>query len=336
MKRVTIKDVAQSACVSTSTVSHVINNSRFVDPLTKARVIEAMEELHYNPDFFARGMRSGVSKTIGLIVPDTSSPFYAELSHKMEEYGYRSGYSVIFCNSGNDPGKETNYIKTLVAKRVDGIIFIGSDGNNPESKIILENQIPTVVSGQDSNLEFSDVVTVDYSLGALYAIKYLAGLGHKRIACISIDSPELYADDWKADYLHAMHSAGLDAPLEYYATGAADIHGGEDAMEILLNLKERPTAVVCFNDLMAIGAMVRTYKHGFKIPDDMSIIGFDDIHFSECVVPGLTTIAQPMGDIARITIQLIIDRLKGDRKSERRKIILDPELVIRGSTSRRE
>ncbi|MBA4420045.1 MAG: LacI family transcriptional regulator [Anaerolinea sp.] len=335
MKRVTIKDVALSASVSITTVSHVINNTRVVDPSTRQRVLHSMEALGYHPNNVARSLRSGVTKTIGLIVPDASNPFFAEVARKIEDYGYQQGYSVILGNSDNNPEKQTNYINTLLAKRVDGVIFISSGGDDKELLKFSESQIPVVVADRNISLELADVVQVDNEQAGSDATRYLIELGHKNIACITgliTLSPSM---ERIKGYEGAMKMAGIPVRQENIIVGDFTTLSGEKAMESLLAAIEFPTAVFCFNDMMAIGAMAAIRKAGLSIPGDVSIIGFDDIELASLVVPPLTTVAQPFSEIASYATDLLIERIKGNRTEANQRVVLKARLVPRESTGRR-
>lgn len=294
-----------------------------------------MEALGYHPNIVARSLRSGVTKTIGLIVPDASNPFFAEVARKIEDYGYQQGYSVILGNSDNNPEKQTNYINTLLAKRVDGVIFISSGGEDNDLLKFSNSQIPVVVADRNISLELADVVLVDNEQAGYDATWYLIELGHNNIACIT--GPNILSPSMERinGYERAMNKAGIPIRQENITAGDFTSLGGEKAMECLLAATDRPTAVFCFNDMMAIGAMAAIRKAGLSIPGDVSIIGFDDIELTSIVVPPLTTVAQPFDEIARYATDLLIERIKGNRTEANQRIVLKARLVPRESTGRR-
>lgn len=336
MNRVTIKDVALVACVSTTTVSHVINKTRFVDAATRARVIQAMDDLGYHPNVLARSLRSGVSKTIGLIVPDAANLFFAEVARKIEDYGYEQGYSVILGNSDNDPEKQLNYINTLLAKRVDGVIFISTGGDPKELMRFFDNRVPVVVADRDVPLELADVVLLDNEQGGYDATRYLIELGHRKIACITGPHDLSPSQQRVEGYYRAMGEFNIPVNSAYITAGDFQFQGSRDAMERLLGCTPRPSAVFVFNDMMAIGAMTTIRKAGLSIPADISIVGFDDIELASAVTPSLTTIAQPIAEIARCATDLLIQRLNGSRKEDNQRIILHATLIVRESTAERK
>lgn len=327
----TIKDVAEKAGVSISTVSHVINGTRFVSEELIQRVLTVMEELHYHPNTLAQGLRRGDTKTIGLIVPDNSNPFFAEIAHTIEDLGFQNGYSVILCNSHGDLDREATYLDLLISKQVDGVIFI-SAGSNPEhlGELISRN-IPVVVADRDLEYDSVDVVLVNNEKGGYKATRYLLDLGHTKIACVTGPTELTPSAARYRGYLNALNGAGLSINDSYVITGDFQVDGGERAMLQLFALDSPPTAVFLCNDLMAFGAFRALRKLNRHVPEEISIIGFDDIKLASIITPALTTVAQPLSDLAKTAVNLLINRIQhgGDVKTER--IILDPVLVVRDS-----
>ena len=336
MSRVTIKDVAQAAQVSITTVSHVVNNTRVVDPGTKARVLSALMELGYHPNSLARSLRNGVTKTIGLIVPDASNLFFAEVARKIEDLGFKRGYSVILCNSDNNPVKQTSYINTLLAKQVDGVIFISSDSEPEDLSRLVDYNIPFVVADRNVPLELADVVLVNNERAGYDATHHLVVMGHRCIACITGPydlSPSMQRFE---GYRRCLREFNLEFRPEFVETGDFGIRSGEEATYRLLLSAIKPTAIFALNDMMAIGAMAAIHQNGLSIPGDISIIGFDDIELASMVSPSLSTMAQPISEIARYATNLLIDRLTGQRQESNQQIILSAELIRRNSTAQRE
>ncbi len=335
MKRVTIKDVAIEAGVSVTTVSHVINETRYVNPDTKLKVQNALEKLGYRPNSVARSLRMGTTKTIGLIVPDASNLFFAEVARKIEDFGYQQGYSVILGNSDNDSDKQTNYINTLIAKQVDGVIFISAGGEVQDLQQLLGNNIPVVVADRDVPLEMVDVVLLDNEKAGYDATHHLLNLGHECIACITGPndlSPSMLRVE---GYRRALSERGIAFREDLIKAGDFRFKSGEVAMRELLKQSCRPTAVFILNDMMAIGAMTAARKEGLSVPYDLSVVGFDDIEIASAVIPALTTIAQPFDKLAESATSLLIERMKGESTQEKKRIILDATLVVRESTCQR-
>lgn len=328
----TIKDVASKAGVSVTTVSHVINKTRFVSEELVERVLLAMEELKYQPNTLARSLRMGETKTIGLIIPDNSNPFFADVSRTVEDIGFERGYSVFLCNSDGLLEKEAAYISMLITKQVDGVVYIPASGSQSHLLSLTSRGIPVVVVDRDIPDLEADVVLIDNEQGGYEATRYLLGLGHKKIACIT-GPPQLAPSAARVKgYQRALQECCLPVRSEYILPGDFRARGGEMAMHGLLKLPDKPTAVFSCNDLMAIGALRILRKHNIKVPQQISIIGFDDIDMASEIVPALTTVAQPAVDLATCAADLLIARLqKGQACVEFKRRVLDARLVIRDS-----
>ena len=328
----TIKEVADLAGVSITTVSHVINSTRFVKQETRQRVIEAMQRLNYRPNNTARSLRMGISKMLGLMVPDNSNPFFAEMARKIENLCYENGYNVILCNSDNNQEREASYIELLIGKMVDGVIFIAS-GNQPDHLTkLVEAEIPIVIVDREVNQQVADVILVDNCRGGYLATEYLIQLGHRNLACISGSSKVTPSADRVQGYLQALHDYGLQPDHEKIVSGDLSYEGGMKAMNTLLSLSQPPTGVFCCNDLMAIGAMRAIRSASLRVPEDVSLVGFDDIFIASAVTPALTTIAQPISDIAGKAAELLLERARNpERERSATRIIFQPQLIIRDS-----
>ncbi|NMC45247.1 MAG: LacI family transcriptional regulator [Chloroflexi bacterium] len=334
-----INDVAERAKVSITTVSHVINQTRYVSDDLTERVRKAMEELDYHPNSLARGLRSGKTKTIGLVIPDISNQFFAEISRKIEDKGYENGYSVILCNTDDDPYKEKSYIDVLLAKKVEGIIFISAGVESNHLEKTIKFNIPIVVVDRDIKENDYDIVLVDNSVGGFDATKYLIELGHQRIACIAGPSPITPSAQRVAGYKQALQEAGIPIDTNLIIPGDFHYESGDKAMRALLALPQPPTAVFACNDMMALGAFRAVNNQGMKIPEDISVIGFDNIPFSQTVYPTLTTMAQPIHEMADLVVDLLVDKIKLHRQRARtnerelnyKRIVLETKLIKRNS-----
>lgn len=333
MTRITIKEVAQAAQVSITTVSHVINETRFVNPDTRQRVLEAMAQLGYHPNTLARSLRSGITKMIGLIVPDASNPFFGEIARKIEDMGFKKGYSVVLCNSDDDPVKQASYIDTLLAIQVDGVIFISSGGEPGDLERLAHNNITLVVADRDVPLELADVVLLDNEQAGYDATRHLIDLGHRAIACITGPNHLSPSMQRMEGYKRCLREFGIPIYPGFIEKGDFHYQGGKEAMLRLLSASRRPTAVFVLNDMMAIGAMAVAQKEGFVVPHDLSIIGFDDIEIDSAVTPSLTTMRQPIDEMAQRVTGILLDRLSEERKDMNQKVLLKAGLIVRNSTS---
>jgi LacI family transcriptional regulator len=328
----TINDVARLAGVSITTVSHVINNTRFVSDELKERVVTAMHELDYRPNTLAQGLRKGTTKTIGLIIPDNSNLFFAEIARSIEDVGYENGYSVILCNTDNNLEKQRRYTEVLVSKQVDGIILISAGESAEDLEETQVAGIPVVVADREIEQTMVDVVLVDNEKGGYLATKYLLELGHRRISCIAGPSLLTPSAQRVQGYQRALQEANIAPNSGYLATGDFGMESGESAIRKLLDTQPRTTAVFVCNDMMAVGAMRGAREFGLRVPEDLSIIGFDNILLARATTPPLTTVAQPKSTLARVTTELLIKRIHAaNDNGERRQIVLAPELVIRES-----
>ena len=335
----TIHDVAEKAKVSTTTVSHVINGTRYVSEELKQRVQAVMSELNFQPNGLARSLRMGRSKTIGLILPDNSNPFFADISRNVEDYGFKNGYSVILCNTDEDPNKEASYINVLINKQVDGIIFIASSNSTNNLTPLINAKIPFVVVDRELPDLNVDTVLNDHWLGGKLAASYLLQLGHRRFACISGATTVLSSQQRVDGFRQVLNEAGMELTPEYLLAGDFHFASGLSCMDRILDTAshapqiQRPTALFVCNDMMALGAIHSARGYGLHVPEDISIIGFDNISIGEMIYPTLTTIAQPSLELAETASNLLLDKIKkkGGETLLPQQIYLKPHLVERES-----
>jgi LacI family transcriptional regulator len=329
----TMNDVARVAEVSIATVSHVINGTRFVSPERVDRVHAAMRQLAYTPDATARSLRVGRTHTIGVVIPDNSNPFFAELARRIEEAGFDAGYTTILGNSGERPDRERQYVSTLLSKRVDGLIIAPFRAVDRALERLLDKAgIPVVVIDQDGALPLADFVLHDDAGGGRLAAEHLMGLGHEAIACVAGPPHHGPGPGRLVGFLDALREAGLT--VEDDAIVVADYHfeGGRAATAELLSRGHAFTALFAANDLMAAGAMRELLRAGRTVPGDVSVIGFDDAPLAEMTAPALTTVRQPleMGDTA---VKLLLSRLDDPDSAGNGRHLLPTSLVVRDSTA---
>jgi LacI family transcriptional regulator len=337
---VTIQDVAARSGVSISTVSRVVTGAVAVEPETAERVREAIAALGYRPNLLARSFRRRVTHTIGLLVPDNSNPFFAELARTIEDAGFADGYSVVLCNSDLSAVKQETYIDVLLANRVDGLILVSSGliptvGRHDAVARILDAGAPCVVVDRDLGETPVDQVLVDNDQGGYLAGEHLIALGHRRIACLVGPSDLTPSAGRIAGFQRALADAGLAVAAEGLVRGNGRPDGGSAAA---LQLLERGvvgagdvTAIFAFNDQMATGAIGALQRAGCRVPQDVSVIGFDDIPQSAAIFPALTTIAQPIAEMGSIGVRLLLDRI-ARRDAPHQRVRLSTRLVVREST----
>jgi LacI family transcriptional regulator len=329
----TIKDIALMAGVSTATVSYVINGTRFVSPELRDRVLTAVAQLDYRPNAVAQSLRQKRTRTIGLIIPDNSNPFFAEVAKGVEDAGYDAGVSVMLCNSDGKFDRELRYLQLLRDKQVEGVIVIATTPRVDHLSGIVERLIPAVVFYRNVPQFNVDTLVVDNFGGGCLATRHLIELGHTRIACVapaSIDSPSSLR---VSGFRHAIKEAGLriDESLIYH--GDNRFAGGRAGVEHLLATGQSFTAIFAGNDVMAVGAIRRLQESGRSVPDDVSVVGFDGIALGDYVSPSLTTVNQPRYEAGQTALRLLLERIEDSYIGPPRAIELETELVIRESTA---
>lgn len=329
---VTMRDVADKAGVSVTTVSHVINNSRPVNPETRSRVEQAMQVLRYQPNVLARSLRRGKTHTIGVILPDNTNPYFAEVVRGIEDTSFAQGYSVVLCNSDNDLDKERFYTNVLIEKQVDGIIFVAAGLSEENINNLQKKGVPCILVDRQVPGVKIDSVLADNQAGGYLAANHLIGLGHTAIACISGPRRLRSSIERVAGYRQALESAGINMPPGWIVEGDFQYQSGFAGAERLLTGKTRPSAIFACNDLMAIGVYRYAYESQLRIPQDISIIGFDDIRLAEYSNPPLTTIRQTKGVMGKRAAKLLLERIVNGNQVIKQDII-PVQLIVRGSTA---
>lgn len=329
---VTIRDVAARAGVSSTTVSHVINKTRPVSDDLRTRVEAAMAELGFQPNALARSLRRKRTHTLGMIVPDSANPFFAEVGRGIEDTSFASGYSIILCNSDGDRNRELLYLDLLVQKQVDGVLLVPTGDHAELAAHLRTRNIPVVVIDRDVSDAPIDRAYIDNVAGGCVATRHLLDLGHRRIGYIG-GPPHLSPVPGRgAGYLRALEEAGIPIDDRLIVAGSFQDVGGYEGTQSLLALPDRPTAIFAGNDLMAIGALAAAHDANIAVPAELSIVGFDDIHLAGYINPPLTTIAQPKYELGVIAAELLLARLSDpDLPPQRR--LLQAHLVVRHSTA---
>ena len=325
-----IADVAARAGVSVGSVSRVINDHPSVTPETRDRVERAVRELAYVPNAIAGSLRSRRSKMLGLVVPDVTNPFFAELALNVERSAIAKSYNVILCNSDNSIEQQRRHLHALAARRVDGIILASAGPVN----LKLDHATPIV--GVDREVGGCPFVASDNVGGAKSAIGYLLTLGHDLISLVAGPAGLQPARDRRAGYediaTPLFRSAGLD-PANYIASGDFDFDTGYAAAQRLLRVTPRPTAIFASSDQQAIGVMRAAADLGLEVPRDLTVVGFDDIPIAKLITPRLTTVAQPVKEIGVLATQLLLNLLAGVAIEGPRRHHLATTVQIRESSS---
>jgi len=326
----TIKDVAKLAGVHPSTVSRVINNDSRISEKTKNKVIYVINKLGYTPNAIARGLKTKRTNTIGMLIPDITNPFFADLARGVEDAASENGFNVILCNSDEKLEKERTYLEILKEKRVDGLI-LGSVHIKDKSIFRLEKiKYPYILVSRDIEGLDKNCIIVNDIAGGTMATEHLIKLGHRRIAHITGPLKVKSAINRLEGYGIALKKNHIEYKEELVEEGDFRIAGGYKAMKKLLKLSELPTAIFAANDLLAVGAMQAIQKRKYHIPKDFCIIGFDDIKLASFVYPTLSTIRQPMMEMGALAVKMLL-RIIEEREFNQRKIVLKPKLIVRES-----
>ncbi len=328
----TMKDVAQLAGVSTATVSRALMNPEKVSASTRKRVEDAVLEAGYSPNSLARNLRRNESKTIVTIVPDICDPYFTEIIRGIEDAAMENGYLVLLGDSGQQRKRESSFINLVFTKQADGMLLLGTDLPFDVSKSEQKNLPPLVMACEYAPELELPTVHIDNLTSAFEIVNYLTQLGHKRIAQISGPDKAALCQFRHQGYQQALRRAGITMNTAFCTTSDFSFEGGAKALRKLLSLPEQPTAIFCHNDMMAIGAIQEAKRLGLRIPQDLSIVGFDDIQFSQYCDPPLTTVSQPRYEIGRQVMLMMLELLKGrDVRAGSR--LLETKLVIRNSAA---
>lgn len=327
----TMKDVARLAGVSTSTVSHVINNNRFVSEGVREKVEQAIRHLNYAPSALARSLKINQTHTIGMLLTTSSNPFYAEVVRGVEESCYQRGYSLILCNTAGDEERMNRSLETLMQKRVDGLLIMCTESHLPSADILNRYpSIPTVMMDWAPFEGRGDIIQDNALLGGELATQHLIDSGYTRIACIAGPQDKTPARMRLEGYRNAMTKSGLEILPGYVVNGDFEFQGGYNGMVELLALETPPEAVFTSNDAMAVGVYHALYQAGMRVPQQMAVMGYDDIELARYLTPPLSTIHQPKDALGELAIDTLIHRLS-DPDASQQTLVLTPELVVRGS-----
>ncbi|MDQ7026108.1 MAG: LacI family DNA-binding transcriptional regulator [Anaerolineae bacterium] len=328
----TIRDVAKVANVSTSTVSHVINETRYVSPETRERVLRAMQQLNYQHNRLASSLRNRKTHTIGVLVPNSANPYFAEILAGIEAACYEQDYHIIMGNANDDPEREQSYLKVLLSRQVDGILLISTGAFDNSIRLLSANKTPVVMVDRSAELATVDELFTDNRGGGRLATEYLLSLGHCRIGCITGPSFLTPSAARVQGYRDAFSTANHVFRDEWLVTGDFQHKGGYLAAQKLLAQDEIPTAIFACNDLMAVGAVAALQKAGLRVPHDISVIGYDDIPLASYANPRLTTIAQPARELGHLAVERLLERF-GNLGAPARHDMLPVALIKRDSCS---
>ena len=335
---VSIKDVAARAGVSVGTVSNVLNRPERVAEETRTRVQLAIIALGFVRNEPARQLRAGRSRTIGLLVLDAANPFFADVSRGAEEAAALAGLAVILCNSGQDAVKETSYLNLMAEQRVQGLLLTPVDADPIRLSRLVERGMPVVLLDRRAEGAGMCSVSVDDVSGGDLAVSHLLEMGHERVAFIGGPTTIAQVKDRLQGARNALARAGRDPDsIVTITTTSMTVAAGRGAGERLggLPVKRRPTAAFCGNDLLALGLLQEMIRQGLDVPNDVAIVGYDDIEFAAAAAVPLTSVRQPRHLLGKTAADLLLEETQDPQNHIHRQIEFEPDLVVRASTRSR-
>ncbi|MFZ5351985.1 MAG: LacI family DNA-binding transcriptional regulator [Bacillota bacterium] len=329
----TIKEVAKQANVSVATVSRVLNDLGGYSEDTKERVLKVIEQMGYQPNTIARGLVTKNTKTIGVLLPNVKTIFYGEIIDGIEDTAHMNNYSVVVCNTGIDGNRTLEYLKVLTGRQVDGIIITSLTITNDYYKALAAIKVPIILVSTESYRLQVPYVKVDDKQAAYSAAQYLIEMGHTDIAMISGTPDDPVAGEPRINgYLQALQDYGIPINKKLIKHGNFSYQSGITCMEELLSEKNTFSAVFAASDNMAVGALSVAYKKGIKVPDELSVIGYDNTPVAEMAIPPLTVVAQPLYNMGKTAMEKLLSMIKTQKRAE--SIILPHKIVERNTVRR--
>jgi DNA-binding LacI/PurR family transcriptional regulator len=326
-----IRTVARLANVSIATVSRTINRVSTVNPRMAKRVWEAIEKLDYFPNTQARALVSGRSRLLGLIVSEITNPFFPELIQGFEDIAVEHGYEILISSTNYDPARMALCIRRMLERRAEGVAVMTFGVEKPLLEQLAERKVPLVFVDVGPERPGISLLQVDYHHGIRQGVQHLAALGHRDIAFVSGPKRLHSAQSRIAAFSKSLTECAIVAAPEWIVEGDHTMEGGTDAMDRLLKSKHLPTAVMCSNDMTAIGVLHKLYRAGLRVPDDLSVIGFDDIHIAQVTIPPLTTIQMSCFELARAAVTALRAHVE-EGGEPKRQYKINTHLVVREST----
>ena len=327
----TIKEIAKIANVSLMTVSRALNNNPRVREQTRKKILNIAKELNYRPNRIARSLVSKKSNLISLIVADIRNQFFAELARGIEDKAWESGYNVIISSTDNDPKRLESQVRLMMEMGVDGFILASVRLKEPIVDTLIQQGIPVVLVNRKLASENVSYVVIDNQRGAYLVMEHLITHGCRNIAIINGSTDLSTCAERLKGYKKALTKHGLALRPEYVANGSFTKEHGYTAAKKMLSMPDRPDAIFGASDLIALGAMKAADELGFRIPDDLSLVGFDDTEFSSNPRIDLTTVSQRKYEMGRLGVQVITEIIEGTEANYTNRIVLEPHLIVRNS-----
>lgn len=331
-RQLSIKDIARLARVSHPTVSRALQNSPLVNPATAAKIRKIAEAAGYRPSAVARGLVTRRTRTVGLVVTTVADPFAGEVACGIEQAANDHGYAVFLADSNCDAERERKVVQELAERRVDGIIVTSSRVGSDYLPMLAQLNVPMVLVNDQYPGEFVHSVMIANEDGSRAATEHLIELGHWRIAYVGDRSGYQTDTERLKGYKQALAEAGIEFAAELAVLGNGRPEGSLAAVDGLLKMANPPTAVCCYNDMTALGAMRAIRARGLRVPEDVSVTGFDDLFFAEYLEPALTTVRQPMRRMGEMAMENLLKLMSGEESVAQVKV--EAELIVRGSTGK--
>lgn len=331
-EKIDIRGVASHARVSIATVSRTINKVPTVNSVLAARVWKAIEELDYTPNTQARALPSGKSRLLGLIVSEITNPFFPELIQEFEAAAVRHGYEILIGSTNYDPKTMETCVRRMLERKVEGVAVMTFGIEQDVLERFNALDVPLVCIDKAPTGPVNVALQVEYRAGIFEGVQHLAVLGHRQIAFISGPQSLFSAQSRYAAFLDSMQSVGIKTRADWLVEGDHTLEGGRDAMRRILAGASLPTAVMCSNDMTAIGVQHALFEANLRVPDDLSLIGFDDIHLAEYTIPQLTTVRMSCADLAQRAVGNLFSHMKGEAGEPGMKQPIATKLVVRQTT----
>lgn len=331
----TIRDVARRAGVSVATAARALGGYGYVSAGTRRRVLRAASLLDYHPNAIARSMIKGRTHTLAVVVSDNSNPFFATVVRGIEDVVLGHGYAIMLCNADENPDKEALYLRMIREKRVDGLILSPSGGPRALLSSLIRHGTPVVLVDRLVPGIKTDAVINDNRAGARTAVRHLIELGHRRIGFITGPHRLFTARERLEGYLETLRAAGLPIDERLILEGDFKERGGYELVSRFLEIRPQPTAVFVANNLMTLGVLLRLKERGVRIPQQLAVVGFDDMPWAPILTPPLTAVAQPSYQLGTAAAQLLMQRLRSTRTTPPQVLVFQPTLVVRESCGAR-
>ena len=326
----TIRDVAKRAGVAPITASRVLSNSGYVSPATRKRVEQAAAELHYVPNMLANSLRSNRTQTLALVLTDITNPFWTTVARGVEDVASQQGFNVIFCNTDESQAKQEQYLSLLLRRRVDGVLLVPASSSGESVRALQNQNVKVVLLDRCVPGVTVDIVRGASTDGACRLVDHLLALGHRRIAMLAGPEDISASNERVAGYCQALSQAGIAADANLVFHGSFSVESGQEMAMRALALQPRPSAIFAASNFIAVGALRALDAAGIRVPEEMSMVAFDDLPYSQR--PFLTVAAQPAYELGKVAATLLLQRIAEPAAADYQDIVLPTELIVRAST----